>query len=887
MLLRPLRAVSAALPLLAWGCGPLRPASPAPAAPVSLEAGVSLELARHRAATLGAVEYDLRLDLTGTERVPGTVTVSVQRGAGAGDLVLDYRGPALHEVQANGREVPDYLWRQGKVVIPARHLQAGPNTVHLAFTSAMAAAGTSIIRFAEPAEGPEQRRDTYLYTLLVPADANQLFPGFDQPDLKAVFRMELLAPPQWLVLANGALLERAPLAEGVRWRFAPTEPISTYLAAFAAGPWETWTEAAAPAGAEPITLYARRSRAQEVDADTQIAINRRALQWLEEYFRMPYPFAKYDMLLAPAFPFGGMEHPGAVFYNESRFIFREPPTLTERLGRSATIYHEVAHQWFGDLVTMEWFDDLWLKEGFSTYVAAKMQESLNPGTGAWKTFHLRNKPLAYGVDVTRGTTPVWQALENLDLAKSAYGPIVYNKAPSILKQLEHRVGEEAFREGLGILLRRHAYANMTWRDLLRALEESSGTSLADFGEHYILRPGVPVVEPVLEAEDGKITRLVLRQRPAIELPGGGSGWWPGRVQVRLGYRHDEDRVLPVAFSGHDTEVEAARGLPAPAFVFANEGDHGYGIFLLDPRSEEYLARHVGTLEDDLLRAMVWGAFWNLVGEARMPAGRFLETAMRELPAEADEQIAAHVLGRATTALQEYVSPAERARLQAPFERLLIARMDDPALPYGLRKASLDALLEVARTPAALGVLRELLAESRHFDGEPLRQPSRWAAVQTLMALDAPDAGALFRAERARDTGPEAERRAFVAGAAVPTAANKAEYFRRYFEDPELNEEWVTASLGMFNHPEHAALTLPFLRPALDRLPWIQENRRIFFLPQWVNSFVSGQRSAEALAVIDSFLARHDDFPADLQRKILQPRDLLERTVRVRERGGRP
>ena len=234
--------------------------------------------------------------------------------------------------------------------------------------------------------------------------------------------------------------------------------------AFAAGPWATWESA--PAGRRAITLYARRARAAEVDADSLIGANRDALEWLEEYFGIPYPFAKLDMLLAPAFPFGGMEHPGAIFYNESRFVFREPPTWSDRLGRDATIYHEVAHQWFGDLVTMRWFDDLWLKEGFSTYVAARMQDELDPGSEAWKTFYLRNKPLAYATDQTSGTTPVWQELPNLDLAKSNYGPIVYNKAPAILKQLNHLVGEEAFRAGLGDLLREHAYANMTWRDLL-------------------------------------------------------------------------------------------------------------------------------------------------------------------------------------------------------------------------------------------------------------------------------------------------------------------------------------------------------------------------------------------------------------------------------------
>ncbi len=213
-----------------------------------------------------------------------------------------------------------------------------------------------------------------------------------------MFRTEIVAPKGWQVLANGPVVERAPEPGAVRWRFAPTEPISTYLAAFAAGPWTAH-------GDSTMRLYARASVAPKVDADTLIRLNRDAAHWLEGYFAMKFPFAKMDALLAPAFPFGGMEHVGAIFYNENSFVFREAPTLNERLGRKATIYHEVAHQWFGDLVTMRWFDDLWLKEGFSTYMAAKMQAALDPESDAWKSFYLRNKPLAYGGGRDGGNRP--------------------------------------------------------------------------------------------------------------------------------------------------------------------------------------------------------------------------------------------------------------------------------------------------------------------------------------------------------------------------------------------------------------------------------------------------------------------------------------------------
>ncbi|HEX8693959.1 MAG TPA: M1 family aminopeptidase [Longimicrobium sp.] len=871
-----LASLCAAALLLAGGAAAQSPPTPGPDR--LMQPGISLELARTRAATLSGVRYELALDLTQRDTAPGSVRIAFERKAGAGDLVLDFRGPWLGGVRANGAEVRDHAWENGHLRIPAGWLRTGANTVEVDFRAKIAAAGASIIRYDDSTDGSR-----YLYTLLVPSDANQLFPCFDQPDLKARFRMRLTAPAGWTVVANGPV-EASDSARGaVAWRFAETEPISTYLAAFAAGPWTAW----APPAADrvPMTLYGRASRRGEVDADTLLATNAQAVRWLERWFGVDFPFRKADLLLAPAFPFGGMEHVGAIFYNESGFVFREPPTLPQKLGRDATIFHEVAHQWFGDLVTMEWFDDLWLKEGFATYMAAKMQDELRPGTGAWKTFFLRNKPLAYGVDATSGTTPVWQELANLDLAKSNYGPIVYNKAPSVLKQLDFLVGDSAFRAGLHLFLTRHAYANATWRDLLAALEETSGRSLNAFGEQYILRAGMPRVDTRLETDGGRIRRLTLAQRPARALPGDPGGWWPMQVRVRLAYADRDDVVLTVSLTGEATEVGGAAGLPAPDYVWANDGDYGYGLFLPDDRSAAYLEEHVGQVEDDLLRAMLWGALWDRVRETELPPARFAELALRELPRERDEQIAATILDRAATALTRYAADADAARLFPAWEELLARRASDAALPYGMRKASLDALVETARTPAARAVLRGYLAGTRPFDGGAVKQPTRWSIVQRLVSLAEPDAMALYRAEVARDSTPEAERRAFVAGAAERDPAAKEAYFRRYLDDPRLNEEWVTASLGAFNDPAHAALTRGYLRPALDRLQWIRDNRRIFFLPRWINAFAGGHTSAEALAIVDRFLAERADLPPDIRRKVLQARDELERTVAVRRAAG--
>ena len=829
-------------------------------------AGVSHVLAARRAAQLSQVRYALHLDVTRRDTAMGQARVHFRRKAG-GDVILDFRGPGFSAVTANGATIHPTS-EHGHLVLPAASLRDGDNDVTLDFQAAIAPAGASIIRVHDGADNAD-----YLYTLLVPADANQLFPCFDQPDLKARVSLTLVTPPGWTAVGNGKLTH-VDSAAAFTFHFAESEPISTYLVAFAAGPWTVRTSTI---DGRQISLYVRASRAREVEADTLIAINARAIAWLEQYTAQQYPFQKFDVVLAPAFPFGGMEHPGAVFYNEESFIFRERPTLSQLLAREATTYHEVTHQWFGDFATMQWFDDLWLKEGFATYLAAVMQADLNPGANAWKTFYLRNKPAAYAVDASAGTTPVWQALDNLDQAKSNYGAIVYNKAPGILKQLNYLVGDSAFRNGLRGYLSSHAYGNATWRDLLGAVGKAGHRSLVEWGSSYILRPGMPKFEQVLVVRHGRIARLAIEQHAARPLSG--SAPWPARIEVLLGYADRPMERIPVELNGTTTEI-AVKGKPAPDFVFANAGDFGYALVHFDERSVTWLESHIGAVKDDFLRAMLWGALWDQVRDARLDPARFVRLAIRELPRETDEQIAPVLLGRVSRAISTYVSQAERTRLLPQAERILLAGANDSTRPYGIRKTHLDSYIGLARTPSALGMLNTLL-DSANAAGSPLRQPTRWAIVTTLVARGAPTAEQRLADEVRRDSSTEGRRRAFGAGAAHADSATKARYWWRYFSDRDLNEDWVTSSLRAFNDPEQDALTRQYLVPALDSLPWIQKNRRIFFLGSWVGATIDGQRSARALADIDRVLARRPALAKDLKQKILQSRDDLERTVVIR------
>jgi len=917
-----------------------------------LTPGISQTLARHRAATISDVRYDLTLDVSPLDSAIGCITIRFHR-VGGGDAIIDFRGRRLTAGLANGRQIPANAAARGHIRVPARLLKAGENRLDFRFIADIAPSGASIIRSHDPTDGSD-----YLYTLLVPADANQLFPSFDQPDLKARVRLTLITPttqpvpagdsgrgPQgqrpraparveptqpWSVVGNGAI-ESAVTSNGrLTTRFAETRvcassppsseppgrqrsegapaaparapnatsetsctpaPISTYLIAFAAGPWH---HTSSTHNGRTITAYVRASRAAEADLDTLLALNQRALDWMERYFGRPYPFEKFEFVLAPAFPFGGMEHPGAVFYNEDRFIFRERPTLPQRLNRFSTILHEVAHQWFGDLVTMRWFDDLWLKEGFATFMAAKALAEIDPAADAWKTFYLSNKPPAYAVDQTAGTRPLWQELANLDQAKSNYGAIVYNKAPSVLKQLEYLVGDSAFQVGVQQFLKQHAYANATWQGLLGAIGQAAHRSLDGFGRDFMLRAGMPVVEQQLTLRNNTIERLALSQHPAKSLSG--SKAWTERTEVLLFYSDREPVRIPVELRSRVTEVTAAKGRPPPDFGFANARDYGYFLLLLDSSSVRALeAGALARVEDPFLRAMLWGALWDQVRNYRMPPERFVHLALSELPREPDEQVVPFVLARMGRAVSAYLLQASRDSIQPEVEHTLWQAAGDKARPYGIRKAYVDAFIDLAATPPGVARL-DTLFSADSVAGEPLKDPTRWDIATRLLELGAPEGESRYGSQVQRDTTADGRRRAFIAAAGRPDAKTKQTYFTRYFADATLNEDWAAGSLGEFNALEHQAVTFPYVRPALDSLPFIQAHRRIFYLETWLAAFLRGQTGDSAVAVVHRYLTEHSNLPLDLRRKVLQHADELERTVSIRQQehlslpvdsGGRP
>ncbi|MFC5863645.1 M1 family metallopeptidase [Acidicapsa dinghuensis] len=844
------------------------------------EPGVSRSLAKERAQRISNIRYDLVFTLKEhADTVAGTATVEFDSES-AGDLLIDYRDGALHSAVFNGQPISTQL-DHGHLHLPA---QAGHNILKAEFSSNAAPAGKAITRYEDKDDGSE-----YFYTLFVPMDASMAFPCFDQPDLKAQFTLSVEHPDGWTVIGNTT----ARRIDGAHTRFDASRKISTYLFAFAAGPF-----AAIPAKiAAGPTIYVRKSQLQraEQEAPQVQSIAARGVGYLSSFFAQPFPFPKYDLVLIPGFPFGGMEHAGETFLNEDSVLFRTAPTPSDYFRRNTLILHETCHQWFGDLVTMRWFDDLWLKEGFAQYMAYKALADLEPASDPWKHFYQDIKPAAYGIDETLGTTPIYQSIPNLKDAKSAYGAIVYQKAPAVLKQLEFHVGSEVFRNGLRLYLKQHAYANAEWNDLIKALEQAGSSlhsnnaaDLESWAQAWIQHRGMPEVNVAWSCEGGKLSTLTLSQQDV--LPDGYT--WPISNLVDLHFKsaaQSNNKQIRVDWNTPTTSITEAVGQPCPVFIFANAGDQAYGRFLLDEKSEKAAATEIVdtpvTQQDPLLRSMLWGALWDNVHLAQSSPRSFVDHAMAALPHEPDEAMTRVQSARITTVLHSYLSEEARKSTVPNIENVVADRMLH-APDLALRIVSFRAFTNIAETPQALDTLKKLLQGQITIPGMPLKPLDRWNIIGHLLLMNDPDAQSIYSTEKEKDHSGEGQKYAYAVASGVPGAAVKARYFEQYLHDASIQEDWITQSLRPFNAWNQSALTQPYLAKALDSLEEIKQHRKIFFLGAWLSTFMDGQNTlvasnAAQLQVHQWLQSRAID--ADLRLKVLEAVDELERTARIQQK----
>jgi aminopeptidase N len=897
-----------------------------------LETGVSQALAHWRAANYSDVRYNLGITLEkGAPLMKGKIEIHVnltETGAKS-DLILDWRAtqfagnkekPYAKVVEVNdktvspigGVDMPNYYVASEHLGVSRFLLKAGENVVKIEFASPVKTSGAAVTRYIDKEDGAE-----YVYSLFVPSDASTAFPVFDQPDLKARFALWLTVPYDWQAVSNGRLIERgevAPIAANgepvppstVQYIFDGTQPISTYVFSFAAGRFvEFEDKQESPNGyverakfrykgeKNTSSIYVRKSQAAKFKphAAETFRLNREAVKYLETYFDFKFPFPKYDLVLIPEFPFNGMEHAGATFIRESSVIFPSEPTKNDFVSRANVIFHEAAHQWFGDTVTMKWFDDLWLKEGFAEFMAYKTLEKVLPEYNAWKAFYERNKPLAYLTDSTRGTTPIYQEIPNLSSAKSAYGNIVYRKAPSFLRQAEFYLGEDKFQTAVRAFLKKYQYKNAEWTDLVREFEAASNQDLKSWANAWVKNRGLLKLTH-WEDIGNCIDVRYFEQANVL----GDDFTWDFRAKALILYEDRKTKEKKQRIVEYKLGKEKVRILDADACysefgaggnyrlnaVLPNYQDYGYGIFLLDAESRAYVLKNIQNEKDDFLRSMMWGALWDSVRETELAPRDYVELAIKNISVETDELTIQAILNRVSTAMNYYLSDAGRDRLAPELENLLSEKMRT-APSLGLRITYYRAFLNVTSSEKAKTVLKEVLNGKFEIKDWKLKTKDKFDIVAKLAVLGDADAPKLLGELVKKETSDDAKRYAYAVGAGFGAKEAKGKYFNDFLNDREISESWIEAAFAPFNSVRHSELTLPFLEKALAELPNLKRSRKIFFVNGWLGSFIGGQKDEKALAAVNKFLAENPNLDKDLRLKILENADALERAVRIRAR----
>ena len=820
--------------------------------------GISEALARERAGAIDALRYELAFTIPAElgEPVLGRVVLRFTLRA-PHRVVLDFAQPRDHvrSVRAGDGDVA-YAFGDSHLVIPAQATRAGENAVTIEFVAG---------------DEPLNRDREFLYTLFVPARAHRAFPCFDQPDLKARYTLSLDVPAGWEAVGNGAALATESDARRTRVRFAETQPIPTYLFAFVAGRFAV--ERAERNGRE-LRLLHRETDAAKVarNRDAIFDLHAAALAWLEDYTAIPYPFGKFDMVAIPSFQFGGMEHPGAMLYNAAALLLDESATQNQLLDRASAIAHETSHMWFGDLVTMRWFDDVWMKEVFANFMAAKIVNPSFPQVDHTLRFLLAHYPSAYQIDRTAGANPIRQPLANLEDAGQLYGPIIYQKAPIVMRQLEMIVGERGFRDGVRQYLKAHAFGNATWLDLVRVLDARTPENVTAWSRAWVEERGRPEIATVLRVDRGRVSRLTLSMTDPLRR----DLVWPQRLRVALGYP-DRIRDVPVSVTGRATRVRAAEGLPPPLFVLPNGAGLGYGLFLLDDASRDYLLGHLEHIADPLTRGSAWVTLWDNLLESRVSAPAFLDLVLRALPAETDEQNVQRILGYTSRLFWRHLAPDERTRRAPALEAMLRAGLDR-ASTSSVKSAWFSAFREVALTQESLQWIEALWRRDVRIPGLTFAEPDEIAMALELAVREVPAWREILQAQHERTQNPDRKARfAFVMPALSADPAEREQAFARLRQvENRRREPWVGESLAYLNHPLRAAHAVRFIRPGLELLRDIQRTGDIFFPTRWTEAVLGGHRSPEAAAVVRDFLGRELQYPQRLRWTILSAADELFR-----------
>ncbi|WP_406264858.1 aminopeptidase N [Actinacidiphila glaucinigra] len=849
------------------------------------------EEARQRARLLTVDAYDIELDLSGAQEggtFRSVTTVRFDSAEAGASTFIDLVAPTVHEVVLNGTALdPAEVFADSRIALPS--LQAGANELRVVADAAYTNTGEGLHRFVDPVD-----KQAYLYTQFEVPDARRVFTCFEQPDLKATFTFTVKAPAGWTVVSNSPTPEPVwgdPQTEsGGLWSFAPTPRISTYITALIAGPYHavhsTWEGEGGRS--VPLGLYCRPSLTEFLDADAIFAVTRQGFDWFEEKFDFPYPFAKYDQLFVPEFNAGAMENAGAVTIRD-QYVFRSKVTDAAYEVRAETILHELAHMWFGDLVTMEWWNDLWLNESFATYTSIACQ-AYAPGSRwphSWTTFANSMKTWAYRQDQLPSTHPIMAEINDLQDVQVNFDGITYAKGASVLKQLVAYVGMDAFFTGVQAYFKRHAWKNTRLTDLLTALEETSGRDLKTWSKKWLETAGINILRPEIEtAADGTITSFAVRQE-APELPAGAKGesiLRPHRIAVGA-YDLQDGKLVRVQrveldVDGELTAVPELTGVKRPAVVLLNDDDLSYAKVRLDEVSLATVREHLGDFTESLPRALVWASAWDMTRDGELATRDYLELVLSGIGKESDIGVVQSLHRQVKTALELYAAPEWRETGLARWTEATLEHLRAAAPGGDHQLAWARAFAATARTKEQLDLIAGLLGGTETIEGLAVDTELRWSLLERLAATGRADEEAIA-AELGRDATAAGERHAATARAARPTAEAKAEAWASVVEAETLTNAVQEAVIGGFSEPDQRELLAPYTQRYFAAVSDVFSSRSHEMAQQIiVGLYPALQVSQDTLDATDAWLAAADPAPA-LRRMVTECRAGVERALKAR------
>ena len=841
---------------------------------------LSQEDAFARSARVSNVDYALDFTLTGKETFAGTTTVTFDLKDNASDITLDLNKATVKSVSVNGKPVQT-RYNNAFITLAAADLAKGRNTVVVAYERVHSTNGEGLHRMVDPADGR-----VYTYSHFEPAAAQQMFAVFDQPDLKASYTVSVTAPKDWHVVTTTRETDIQDAGANRRWTFKQTKRLSPYNFSLHAGPYQVWED---NSGKYPMRLFARQSVAKQVVPADWFRYTKSGMTFFEAYFGIPYPFEKYDQLVVPDFLYGAMENAGAITFAERSFL-GETMTAAEKQRLAEVIMHEMAHQWFGNLVTMKWWNGLWLNESFASFMGVLATAESTEFKDAWQNFYQGGKQAAYIQDQKASTHPIEVPVPSSANAFDNIDAITYSKGGSTLKQLRHLLGEETFRKGVHNYLTKYQWQNATLQDFIGTLGQAAGRDMNDWTKEWLYQAGVNTIAANYSCSNGKITGFKLTQSAPKDLP----TLREQRVQVAA-FKVDGDKLtlvknVPVTYKGATTAVPDMNGAACPDLIYPNYQDWGYAKVQMDGRSFATAKTSLAKVDDPLLRAMLWQSLWDGVRDAQLPLNEFISVALNNAPLEKDYTLLGDTLGKVTGAkryldamnLSDAKGSAYTRETGKALEQMAWNGVAANKGNADFQRRWFGTYISVASSPEALARLAAVLEGKDKAEGLAINQDLRWSIIAHLNRYNYAGATGLVDAELARDKSDAGQIAAVAAMAARPDSAAKTEWLGK-IEDQQTKLPFsrLRTAMGSIYPAEQKALNEATADARLARLPAIDKAAGPVFMRAYAVTMIPATCTPQSVARLQRAADTMKDLSAFTRRSLLDTLQDDQRCVAIK------